>query len=245
MTDETKDVEGVTADEAVLHYMDRVAELEATIRTLRSELENTQAASIHNATAAHQYAERAFRAEAELEIAEATLDLQSNASQRAVEAWRKQDPESRRLTMPDLSNHILWAFTELADTTAQLERKDAALRAILDYGDTDHEGLTADKWDRVHGPTWGDVSRAEIARRALAPVAEQEARDEEDAGAEGRCGLCGEPMPDGEEMFKYHGYSGPCPDRTGQDFRVTAPARTCTCGPNEGCSDCPDSEEAG
>lgn len=25
------------------------------------------------------------------------------------------------------------------------------------------------------------------------------------------CGVCGEPMPAGEEMFKYHGYSGPCP----------------------------------
>jgi len=25
------------------------------------------------------------------------------------------------------------------------------------------------------------------------------------------CALCGEPMPDGETMFKYHGYSGPCP----------------------------------
>ena len=25
------------------------------------------------------------------------------------------------------------------------------------------------------------------------------------------CELCGEPMPIGEEVFKYHGYSGPCP----------------------------------
>lgn len=25
------------------------------------------------------------------------------------------------------------------------------------------------------------------------------------------CELCGQPMPEGEEMFKYHGYSGPCP----------------------------------
>jgi hypothetical protein len=25
------------------------------------------------------------------------------------------------------------------------------------------------------------------------------------------CKLCGEPMPPGEEMFKFHGYSGPCP----------------------------------
>jgi len=25
------------------------------------------------------------------------------------------------------------------------------------------------------------------------------------------CELCGEPMPPGEEMFKFHGYSGSCP----------------------------------
>lgn len=25
------------------------------------------------------------------------------------------------------------------------------------------------------------------------------------------CEICGAPMPTGEEMFKYHGYSGPCP----------------------------------
>lgn len=28
---------------------------------------------------------------------------------------------------------------------------------------------------------------------------------------EAKCALCGEPMPAGEEMFKYHGFSGPCP----------------------------------
>ena len=25
------------------------------------------------------------------------------------------------------------------------------------------------------------------------------------------CAICGEPMPAGEQMFKFHGYSGPCP----------------------------------
>lgn len=25
------------------------------------------------------------------------------------------------------------------------------------------------------------------------------------------CELCGDPMPPGEEMFRFHGYSGPCP----------------------------------
>jgi len=28
---------------------------------------------------------------------------------------------------------------------------------------------------------------------------------------EGKCELCGEPMPAGEIMFRYHGASGPCP----------------------------------
>lgn len=25
------------------------------------------------------------------------------------------------------------------------------------------------------------------------------------------CEMCGDPMPPGEEMFRFHGYSGPCP----------------------------------
>ena len=29
--------------------------------------------------------------------------------------------------------------------------------------------------------------------------------------SEAKCEICGEPMPQGEEMFKFHGYSGPCP----------------------------------
>lgn len=29
--------------------------------------------------------------------------------------------------------------------------------------------------------------------------------------AQPKCSLCGEPMPEGEGMFHYHGYSGPCP----------------------------------
>ena len=26
-----------------------------------------------------------------------------------------------------------------------------------------------------------------------------------------KCALCGEPMAESESMFKFHGYSGPCP----------------------------------
>lgn len=36
-------------------------------------------------------------------------------------------------------------------------------------------------------------------------------RDADDMTERPLCELCGAPMPHGEEMFKFHGYSGPCP----------------------------------
>jgi hypothetical protein len=41
-----------------------------------------------------------------------------------------------------------------------------------------------------------------------------------------KCELCGEPMPEGEEMFKFHGYSGDCPKpRLPQDNGIEAVKR--------------------
>ena len=41
---------------------------------------------------------------------------------------------------------------------------------------------------------------------------------------EAKCGICGEPMPEGEQMFKFHGYSGPCRkpalEKTGYKYDV-------------------------
>ncbi|MBB4192829.1 hypothetical protein [Rhizobium aethiopicum] len=31
------------------------------------------------------------------------------------------------------------------------------------------------------------------------------------------CELCGHPMAPGEEMFKFHGYSGPCPEEPSEE----------------------------
>ena len=36
-----------------------------------------------------------------------------------------------------------------------------------------------------------------------------------------KCELCGEPMPKGEEVFKYHGYSGKCPKPPLQRAAIT------------------------
>ena len=42
------------------------------------------------------------------------------------------------------------------------------------------------------------------------------------------CELCGEPMPPGEEMFKFHGYSGPCPQPPLE--KPKPPRIVCLCG---------------
>jgi len=46
------------------------------------------------------------------------------------------------------------------------------------------------------------------------------------------CGLCGFPMPKGEEMFQYHGYSGPCPVGYGES-RPEPPSKEPTKTPLE------------
>jgi hypothetical protein len=40
---------------------------------------------------------------------------------------------------------------------------------------------------------------------------------------EPNCELCGEPMPEGEGMFKFHGYSGPCPKPPLQKVATPSP----------------------
>jgi len=42
-------------------------------------------------------------------------------------------------------------------------------------------------------------------------INQAEATKQEHLEKKATCGLCGKPMPPGEEMFNFHGYSGPCP----------------------------------
>jgi hypothetical protein len=69
----------------------------------------------------------------EVEELNATFDLQWKADMRAVEEWRKQDPDGRKLTLPDRKDQFLWLCRELAKTreTARelLEACQAALAA--------------------------------------------------------------------------------------------------------------------
>lgn len=53
-----------------------------------------------------------------------------------------------------------------------------------------------------------------ICARAAYHRRKQERLDKKEVGdmnEEMECELCGAPMPAGEEMFRYHGHSGPCP----------------------------------
>lgn len=53
------------------------------------------------------------------------------------------------------------------------------------------------------------------------------------ATAEAKCGLCGEPMPPGEEMFQYHGYSGPCPNPQSKPSAEAKAAAWCNESPRK------------
>jgi hypothetical protein len=53
----------------------------------------------------------------ELQLA---FDLSWDAQMRAVAEWRKQDPEGRKLKLPDMKDHTLWLITELSEAQAKL-----------------------------------------------------------------------------------------------------------------------------
>lgn len=69
----------------------------------------------------------------------------------------------------------------------------------------------------------GSILRADDTRNKPEPTRNNEAT----------CSLCGHPMPPGEGMFKFHGYSGPCPVAD-QEQAPPAPQKEtkiyCDCG---------------
>lgn len=56
-----------------------------------------------------------------------------------------------------------------------------------------------------------EVTGLEAYRDKLTKQIEEASSTQEKESIPGICDLCGKPMPEGEEMFKFHGYSGPCP----------------------------------
>lgn len=65
-------------------------------------------------------------------------------------------------------------------------------------------GIVWRSLDGVNSPTYDEKS---YCSWCLFGCTQVEAKEEEIS----KCKLCGEPMPRGEEMFYYHGYSGACP----------------------------------
>lgn len=75
------------------------------------------------------------------------------------------------------------------------------------------EGLEKIAPEKGQPPECANAARyfeMSCAGRALAKAKSIESGDAPDV-PEGICALCGQPMPDGETMFRFHGYSGPCP----------------------------------
>lgn len=85
---------------------------------------------------------------------------------------------------------------------ALLDRREAAIDALL----AAVSGEEKEQNDQSRSDQSGNIERLTNAA-ATEAVSDELGRNTEQAV----CGLCGKPMPEGEEMFSYHGYSGPCP----------------------------------
>jgi hypothetical protein len=111
------------------------------------------------------------------------------------------------------------AVTGLASTVAALAQQVETIRQSQKAdADLDHEmdervahltarvEATEKNVNKLHEMIVWDCQHVERA----APSGDA-AQDQPAEAGTPRCTLCGHPMPPGEEMFKYHGYSGPCP----------------------------------
>jgi hypothetical protein len=77
----------------------------------------------------------------ENEELQATFDLSWDAQMRAVAEWRKQDPEGRKLKLPDQKEHTLWLITELAEAKTSLRLKEQEVEKMREALKEIHEEL--------------------------------------------------------------------------------------------------------
>lgn len=117
-----RDVEGVPTE-------DLIAELRTTAtKWSRGLLEPWSATYMRDAADRLESQDAEIRhLRSELEEAEATLDLQHQASVRAGERWREAHPDREHI-WPDLTDLLVWLVTTVDEQSAELERRDAALR---------------------------------------------------------------------------------------------------------------------
>lgn len=114
---------------------------------------------------------------------------------------RPSTDELRTLLLSMIEGEITRAKQKIADELARMRD------AIVD--DLTRQRLEA---------TLVDLSKALegfdglFASRGLIPKLDIAVEyGEIDESKKGLCRLCGKPMPEDEQMFLYHGYSGPCP----------------------------------
>ena len=102
------------------------------------------------------------------------------------------------------------------DSLRAQERDSARLAGLREAAAVCREQCTGDHSGIGHCPPCDCADAIErliagAGDRNNAPPESSGATDSAKAEPAPTCQVCGEPMPSGEEMFKFHGYSGPCP----------------------------------
>ena len=129
----------------------------------------------------------------EIGYAEACNNRNVYACRLALAAARKERDEA----VAECERHRNDAFRE-ADACRTITAERAALQRAIDEAIIFVEGHLTDE------------NRRKLLAATLRPHATP-SQPERAKEPRPTCGMCGEPMPPGEEMFMYHGHSGPCP----------------------------------
>lgn len=109
---------------------------------------------------------------------------------------------------PDSTMYIIGGHDRFTDITMKLAAGLAARQEIDPYQIPE---MAAKLTGRVMVAASNEAQRIRSEFAELEAKAAAEATTEPSEDKPGFCCLCGEPMPPGEEVFKYHVLSGPCP----------------------------------
>jgi hypothetical protein len=150
--------------------------------------------------------------QAQLDILYAVNRVQAKA---LIAARRKRD-EARAelafaaLVVEEARRNEVRAESDRDALRAAIEKHNADLKK---YGDQQEHVWLIPLPPAAEAPGDGHASDCATHNAPALPVGPCDCGAAPEAGPKpaGRCEICGEQMPRGEEMFKFHGYSGSCP----------------------------------
>ena len=117
----------------------------------------------------------------ERDQSDCTLDMIRGMEQRAIDRWKAEDPEGRKLRLPDGADLFVWTFVELGELASVEAERDALRAQVIEQDQRIAEiDITRIEWTRMlpTRPGWYWVSAAIFDSVQCINVSAGETRDE-------------------------------------------------------------------